>query len=344
MSVSARRLVWFPASLHLCCIASVTQSDVNNWLKKTGSKNIPQRQTSVFSTWHHQVQITRRHVLDVLVYAFSTGYDVQSASTPEGELYITGAPRYNHTGRVVIYRLNEKKQIVITQIIKGEQVRGFVFVVWARTVFLKSVLIQFKDDEIRKKRLLCSDWFLLRQRPTDCGRGRGLEHRSPLDRSSDVHGFRKRRAGSSLRLQSQQGTGDWKWGSLVSLVEACWGREDAPSGHLSCVFSLLFNQDGQFEHEFTLKPVNQSCCTAHTATCTNKNEPCGARFGTAIAAVSDLNLDGFNDVAIGAPFENDHRGAVYIYHGAETSLKEKFVQVRTVSVPLLEDCVTIHVD
>lgn len=44
--------------------------------------------------------------------------------------------------------------------------------------------------------------------------------------------------------------------------------------------------------------------------------------------MSDLNLDGFNDVAIGAPFENDHRGAVYIYHGDKKSLKEKFVQVR----------------
>lgn len=94
------------------------------------------------------------------------------------------------------------------------------------------------------------------------------------------------------------------------------------------LFSFLPHQDGQFQHEFTLKPVNQSCCTAHSESCTNRNEPCGARFGTAIAAVSDLNLDGFNDVAIGAPFENDHRGAVYIYHGDKTSLKEKYVQVR----------------
>lgn len=43
--------------------------------------------------------------------------------------------------------------------------------------------------------------------------------------------------------------------------------------------------------------------------------------------MADLNLDGFTDVAIGAPLEDDHRGAVYIYHGEKTTLKEKFVQV-----------------
>ncbi len=81
----------------------------------------------------------------------------------------------------------------------------------------------------------------------------------------------------------------------------------------------------------TLKPVNQTCCTAHSqSNCksVNKNEPCGARFGTAIAAVPDLNLDGFNDIVIGSPLENDHRGAVYIYHGSQKSIKEKYVQVK----------------
>lgn len=87
-----------------------------------------------------------------------------------------------------------------------------------------------------------------------------------------------------------------------------------------------------FEHEMTLRPVNQTCCAAHSrASCTsvNKNEPCGARFGTAIAAVPDLNLDGFNDVVIGSPLENDHRGAVYIYHGTVRTIREKYVQVMT---------------
>lgn len=58
----------------------------------------------------------------------SAGYDVQSASTPDGVLYITGAPRYNHTGRVIIYRLNDKNNIVVSQILKGDQVS--LFSVW----------------------------------------------------------------------------------------------------------------------------------------------------------------------------------------------------------------------
>ncbi|KAJ3605920.1 hypothetical protein NHX12_027963 [Muraenolepis orangiensis] len=157
------------------------------------------------------------------------GYDVQSASTPDGTLYITGAPRYNHTGRVVLYRLDERDNVVVTQVLKGEQIGSY-------------------------------------------------------------------------------------FGSVLQTVDV----------DMDSYTDLLL--EGLFEHQFTLKPVNQSCCHTHTDACTNKNEPCGARFGTAIAAVSDLNLDGFNDVAVGAPLENDHRGAVYIYHGAGRSLKEAFVQ------------------
>lgn len=181
------------------------------------------------------------------------GYDVQSASTPDGVLYITGAPRYNHTGRVVIYRLDEENNIVVSQILRGEQIGSY----------FGSVLQTVDVDK---------------------------------DTYTDL---------------------------LLVGAPMYMGTERDEQGQ---VYVYKLSEEGQFKYEFTLKPINQSCCTAHSGVCTNKNEPCGARFGTAIAAVLDLNLDGFNDVAIGAPLENDHKGAVYIYHGEKGTLKEKYVQ------------------
>lgn len=55
----------------------------------------------------------------------SSGYDVQSATSRDGVLYITGAPRYNHTGRVVVYKLDQDNKVVVSQILKGEQVSPF---------------------------------------------------------------------------------------------------------------------------------------------------------------------------------------------------------------------------
>uniref|UniRef100_A0A8C7YFQ1 Integrin, alpha 1 n=1 Tax=Oryzias sinensis TaxID=183150 RepID=A0A8C7YFQ1_9TELE len=176
------------------------------------------------------------------------GYDVKSATTRDGELYITGAPRFNHTGRVVIYSLNGS-DLVISQTLKGEQIGSY----------FGSVLQTIDIDK---------------------------------DGYTDL---------------------------LLVGAPMFMGPERDEQGQ---VYVYKLNQ-GLFEHEFTLKPKNQSCCPEGSSDC---NEPCGARFGTAIAAVLDLNLDGFNDVAIGAPLENNHMGAAYIYHGDKTSLKEKFVQ------------------
>lgn len=52
-----------------------------------------------------------------------------------------------------------------------------------------------------------------------------------------------------------------------------------------------------------------------------------ARFGSAIAALSDINMDGFNDVIVGSPLENQNSGAVYIYNGREGTIRLRYSQV-----------------
>ncbi|XP_068162336.1 integrin alpha-M [Antennarius striatus] len=39
------------------------------------------------------------------------------------------------------------------------------------------------------------------------------------------------------------------------------------------------------------------------------------RFGSSLAVLPDLNRDGFNDLAVGAPLENDGQGSIYVFHG-----------------------------
>uniref|UniRef100_A0A8C5H128 VWFA domain-containing protein n=1 Tax=Gouania willdenowi TaxID=441366 RepID=A0A8C5H128_GOUWI len=51
-----------------------------------------------------------------------------------------------------------------------------------------------------------------------------------------------------------------------------------------------------------------------------------ARFGMAISVVSDLDLDGFSDVVVGAPLEDKGKGVIYIYNGEQRTLNKHFTQ------------------
>ncbi|XP_049618994.1 integrin alpha-2 isoform X1 [Syngnathus scovelli] len=50
------------------------------------------------------------------------------------------------------------------------------------------------------------------------------------------------------------------------------------------------------------------------------------RFGTAASAIPDLDLDGYNDVVVGAPLEDKGRGVLYIYNGRKKTLDKQFSQ------------------
>uniref|UniRef100_A0A1Q3FPL5 Putative vitronectin receptor alpha subunit n=2 Tax=Culex tarsalis TaxID=7177 RepID=A0A1Q3FPL5_CULTA len=53
-----------------------------------------------------------------------------------------------------------------------------------------------------------------------------------------------------------------------------------------------------------------------------------ARFGLSVCSLGDINLDGFGDFAVGAPYDGPNgNGAVYVYHGSPTGPLEKPSQV-----------------
>ncbi|XP_043933260.1 integrin alpha-1 [Protopterus annectens] len=95
------------------------------------------------------------------------------------------------------------------------------------------------------------------------------------------------------------------------------------------VYVYSLTDKSEFKFQMSLEPIKQTCCSSlgdSSCKTVNKNEPCGSRFGIAIASVKDLNLDGYNDIVIGAPLEDDHRGAVYIYHGNGQTINKEYTQ------------------
>uniref|UniRef100_A0A4W5NZ27 Integrin subunit alpha 4 n=1 Tax=Hucho hucho TaxID=62062 RepID=A0A4W5NZ27_9TELE len=51
-----------------------------------------------------------------------------------------------------------------------------------------------------------------------------------------------------------------------------------------------------------------------------------ARFGETITDLGDIDDDGFPDVAVGAPQEEELRGAIYIYNGRKTGISQTYSQ------------------
>lgn len=57
-----------------------------------------------------------------------------------------------------------------------------------------------------------------------------------------------------------------------------------------------------------------------------------ARFGFTVASIGDINGDGYEDIAVGAPLEDQLSnssafGSIYIFNGDKDKIKSSFSQV-----------------
>ncbi|NWX48452.1 ITA11 protein, partial [Steatornis caripensis] len=165
------------------------------------------------------------------------GYTVSSViSTKHERIYVAGAPRFNHTGKVIIFSMHNNRNLTIHQALKGEQIGSY----YGSEINSLDV----NGDGVTDVLLVGAPMYFSE------GRERGKVYVYTLRENGFVS------SGALVDLQSYQ----------------------------------------------------------------------NSRFGSCIAAVPDLNQDSYNDLVVGAPLEDEHQGAIYIFLGYEETVLKKYKQ------------------
>ncbi|NWU95774.1 ITA11 protein, partial [Upupa epops] len=165
------------------------------------------------------------------------GYTVSSViSTKHEWVYVAGAPRFNHTGKVILFSMHSNRNLTIHQALKGEQIGSY----YGSEINSLDV----NGDGITDVLLVGAPMFFSE------GRERGKVYVYTLQENRFVP------SGALVDLQSYQ----------------------------------------------------------------------NSRFGSCIAAVPDLNQDSYSDLVVGAPLEDEHQGAIYIFHGFGETILKKYKQ------------------
>uniref|UniRef100_A0A3B1JEF1 Integrin, alpha 10 n=1 Tax=Astyanax mexicanus TaxID=7994 RepID=A0A3B1JEF1_ASTMX len=176
--------------------------------------------------------------LELKNHAAYLGYTVSSVIVGDWRrLYVAGAPRFKHKGKVILFDLSPYGDVTITQAFNGEQIGSY---------FGSEVCaVDVDQDGITDILLIAAPMFL--------------------------------------------GAGNKETGKV----------------YIYCLDGDGFTPNGTLQTQ----PRAQD-----------------ARFGYAMAVAPDLNHDSYADLLVGAPLEDDHQGALYIYHGDEFYIIPQYKQ------------------
>ncbi|XP_060932938.1 integrin alpha-11-like isoform X1 [Limanda limanda] len=163
------------------------------------------------------------------------GYSVGSLVSARGsQLYVSGAPRFNHTGKVIIFTLKNTGNLTILHGLLGEQIGSY-----------------FGSE-------LCS-----------------------MDVDGDGH------TDVLLVAAPMYYSQGWEKGKVY-------------------IYSVTPQTSFVLQGALEISDGSQN-----------------SRLGSALAQIPDMNGDGFKELVVGAPLEDDHQGAVYVFYGQDKSLQRR---------------------
>uniref|UniRef100_W5UJ85 Integrin alpha-11 n=1 Tax=Ictalurus punctatus TaxID=7998 RepID=W5UJ85_ICTPU len=166
------------------------------------------------------------------------GYVVSSiVSAHYGQLYVAGAPRYNHTGKVIIFTLTNTGNLTILHSLTGQQIGSYY------------------GSEL-----------------------------TPLDQDED---------------------------GLTDLLLVAAPMYFSRGWETGRVYIYRLDYQGNVNLEGILEPSDWA-----------RN----SRFGSAMSSVPDLNGDGHGELVVGAPLEDDHGGAIYLFYSQHNGILPKYKQ------------------
>ncbi|XP_031694319.1 integrin alpha-11-like, partial [Anarrhichthys ocellatus] len=166
------------------------------------------------------------------------GYSVGSLISSRGsQLYVAGAPRFNHTGKVIIFSLKNTGNLTILQALLGEQIGSY---------FGSELLSIDVDDDGQSDILVVA---------------------APMFYS--------------------QG---WERGKVY-------------------IYTVTPQVSFMLQGALEVSDRSQN-----------------SRLGSALAQIPDMNGDGFRELVMGAPLEDDHQGAVYIFYGKDKTIQHQYRQ------------------
>ncbi|XP_071317007.1 integrin alpha-11 [Trachinotus anak] len=166
------------------------------------------------------------------------GYSVGSLISSRGsQLYVAGAPRFNHTGKVIVFTLKNTGNLTILQALLGEQIGSY---------FGSELLSMDVDGDGQTDVLLVA---------------------APMFYS--------------------QG---WERGKVY-------------------IYSVTPQTSFVLQGALEMSDRSQN-----------------SRLGSALTQIPDMNGDGFRELVVGAPLEDDHQGAVYVFYGQDKTIQHQYRQ------------------